>query len=194
MFRHTEEHQLPLLWWCALSAGRAPGFPVCWLWPIMLFEQTLFLIGLHPLPWQRGWGNAFEGLGYCSLLLFYTLFVYWWHISSQWWAVRQGCSACTLCVCVVLCPKIRLLPVQRTSNIKASLGRSPFIYIHESGRRLYAKQCTVNEMYTRVHACIILNYHGIYQSTMVYAILYIQYSICILQSFSPRCSVLLYKY
>jgi len=35
----------------------------------MLFAQTLFLIGLHMLPWQRGWGNDFEGLGSCCCFI-----------------------------------------------------------------------------------------------------------------------------
>lgn len=109
MFRHTEEHQLPLLWWCALSEGRAPGLPVRWLWPIMLFAQTLFLIGLHPLAWQRAWGNAFEVLGYCSLLLFYSPFVYWLHIST--WSVIsceffRDVRLVIWNVYVVFCPKI----------------------------------------------------------------------------------------
>lgn len=134
MFRHTEEYQLLLLWWCALSAGRAPGFLVCWLWPIMLFAQTLFLIGLHPLSWQRGWGNDFEGLGSYSLLLFYTLFVYWSHILMLWLAVRhEVCLACTLrwcvCVCVWLyvCLPAVALSAKVSINIKAPVSQMYYI-------------------------------------------------------------------
>lgn len=183
MFRHTEEHQLPLLWWCALSAGGAPGFPVCWLWPIMLFAQTLFLIGLHPLPWQRGWGNAFEGL-YCSLLLFYTLFIDdIFQVCGQWWAVRQGCSACTLkCAFVLFCVlKLDSFLCKGINQHQSFPWSLPF-YLHSRIWQTFICEAMYCEWDVHTGPCMhyfeleIWTYFWVPQSTMVYAMVYtVQY-------------------
>lgn len=97
------EHQLPLLWWWALWAGRTTGFPVCWLRAIMLFAPTLFLIGLPPLPWQQKRGSAFWKP--CDALVYLPVAYLDTAVSGEAWSVK-GCLYVCVCVRHSLCPQL----------------------------------------------------------------------------------------
>ncbi len=115
MFRHTEEYQLSLLWWCALFSRQSP-----WLPGVLIMAHYVICADIvfnRPAPvamvtwmgqWFRGAGvSQLDAVSYavCLLVTYFDVVV----SGEAWGEVCPTCTRVCLCVCVCVCVKLSAL-------------------------------------------------------------------------------------